>query len=415
MRTALLSIFFAVPAAAQPALPGWSAPATGAAPAASTASVVPTVAWSGLELVYSYPDGTELKEPDLREARYVWPEMLAQARKTIDIEQFYISTSTGQPLEASLLALRKAGERGVKIRFLLEKKFEKNSLDGIAILKTIPNLELRIIEWSKVSGAGIVHAKQMIVDGATGYVGSQNWDWRSLKHIHELGLRVAEPEVVKGLSAVFEHDWAAAVASEHPRLPAGPAVDRTRRVYLVASPKGHTPAGVGDSETEVAALIAEAKTEVTVQVMDYSPTTYDKPKRFYPVFDNALRDAVVRGVKVRLMVANWSTGEPAISHLKSLSVLPGVSVKICSIPEAAEGYIPFSRVIHSKFMTVDKSALWLGTSNWGGGYLDNSRNLELVVRDATLAARAGDIFERVWLSPYCEPIDVAKTYPPVKR
>ncbi len=149
--------------------------------------------------------------------------------------------------------------------------------------------------------------------------------------------------------------------------------------------------------------------------MDYNPTTYGKPKRHYALIDNALRDAAVRGVKVRLAVADWSTGEPAISHLKSLSLLPGISIKVCTVPQAAAGYIPFSRVLHSKYMTVDGSVLWLGTSNWGGGYLDESRNLELVVRDAALAGRASALFAHVWDSPYCAPLDVAKTYPPVKR
>ncbi|MDX6769304.1 MAG: phospholipase D-like domain-containing protein [Elusimicrobiota bacterium] len=405
-RLAALLLLLAVPAAAQPALPGWTAPA---------ASSAPVMAWRGLELVYSYPVETDLKEPDLREASFVWPEMISQARKSVDVEQFYVAPSTGQPLEATLTALRRAGERGVKIRVLLEKKFEKNSLDGIAILKTIPNLELRIIDWSQVAGAGIVHAKFMVVDGAAAFVGSQNWDWRSLKHIHELGLRVAEPEVVKDVAAVFEHDWAAAAAPEGARVPPTGAIDRSRRAYLVASPKGFTPAGIGDSEAELAALVGEAKTELSIQVMDYNPTTYSRPKRHYAAIDNALRDASVRGLKVRLAVADWSTGEPGLSHLRSLSLLPGVSVKVCTVPESSEGFVPFSRVLHSKYMTVDGTVLWLGTSNWAGGYLDESRNLELVVRDPALAGRAKLIFERVWASPYCAPLELTKDYPKPKR
>jgi len=94
----------------------------------------------GYELVYSYPVETTLEEPDLRRAQDVWPEMFDAAKESIDIEQFYIVPSTGEPLEASLQALERAAKRGVKIRFLLEKKFEKNSLDGIARLKSIPGL-----------------------------------------------------------------------------------------------------------------------------------------------------------------------------------------------------------------------------------------------------------------------------------
>src|SRR4051812_20721576 len=86
----------------------------------------------GYELVYSYPEETTLEEPDLRRAQDVWPEMFDAARRTIDLNQFYVTPSTGQPLEASLRALERAGRRGVRVRVILEKKFEKNSLDGIA-------------------------------------------------------------------------------------------------------------------------------------------------------------------------------------------------------------------------------------------------------------------------------------------
>jgi phosphatidylserine/phosphatidylglycerophosphate/cardiolipin synthase-like enzyme len=390
--------------------------------AAAFLAAAPAAAFSvpGFELVQSYPAETTLQQGGLRLAQDVWPEMLDSAKKTIDIEQFYIAPSSGQPLDKSLDALRRAGERGVKIRFLLEKKFERNSLDGIAILKTIPNLELRIIEWSKVAGTGIVHAKLMVVDSTQAYIGSQNWDWRSLKHIHEMGLRVTEPSVVRDIQAVVDHDWKAAELTDRGEgVPTAnskrPEVDRARRAYLVASPWMWVPAGIGDSESELPRLVAEASKSVDVQVMDYSPTTYERPKRFYGVFDNALRDASVRGVAVRLMVADWSTDEPAIHHLKSLSLLPGVAVKVCTIPQSKDGYIPFSRVIHSKYMTVDRKALWLGTSNWSGGYLDNSRNAEVVVRDPALAVEAGGAFDRVWTSAYCEPIDVRKAYPKPKK
>jgi len=373
----------------------------------------------GYELVYSYPVETTLEEPDLRRAQDVWPEMFDAAKKSIDIEQFYIVPSTGEPLEASLQALERAAKRGVKIRFLLEKKFQKNSLDGIARLKSIPGLELRILEWSQVNGDGIIHAKFFIVDSTRAYVGSQNFDWRALKHIHEMGLSVEDSPVVANIQKVFDHDWEAADAKTPERgglvETTRPAADRTGRAYLVASPWRENPVGVGDSESELVRLIAEAKEELLIQLLDYNPTTYGRPKRFYPPVDNALRDAAVRGVKVKLLVSHWNTEEPAISHLKSLSLLPGVEVRIITVPEAKQGRIPFARTAHSKYMTVDGKILWLGTSNWAGGYLDNSRNLELVVRDESLAGRAAAVQKHLWDSPYATLIDLAKTYPKPRR
>ena len=375
---------------------------------AQAAFVVP-----GYELVYSYPVETSLEEPDLRQATDVWPEMFDRAQKSIDINEFYVAPSSGEPLEATLSALDRAGRRGVNIRVILEEEFKRNSIEGIARLKTIPNLELRMIEWSRVQGSGIVHAKYFIVDSTRAFVGSQNFDWRSLKHIHEMGLAIDDGPVVRQVQAVFDHDWEIAGATV-PAVPDNverPLPDRARRAYLVASPWRFDPPGVGDSESELARLIGEAEGEIAVQIFKYEPLTFSLPQRFYPVIDNALRGAAVRGVKIKLLVSHWSIKGPALRHLQSLAALPNVKVRVITIPDANEGRILFARVAHSKYMVVDGRTLWLGTSNWMGGYLDDSRNLEVVVKDEALAARAALVHKHLWDSSYTLPLGSPKPMP----
>ena len=390
IRIVALSLFLTVPARADFSVPGF-------------------------ELVYSYPVETSLEESDLRQAQEVWPAMFDAATKSIDIEQFYVTPSTGEPLEQSLLALERAAKRGVKIRVLLEKKFEKNSLDGIARLKSIPGLDLRVLEWGKVQGEGIIHAKFFIVDGAQAYVGSQNFDWRSLKHIHETGLRVSDAGVAKSVQSVFDHDWGYVTRSDDFEEKKPTASDRTSRAYLVASPWRKNPAGVGDSQAELVSLIADATSTLQIQLLDYNPTTYGRPKHYYAPIDTALRDAAVRGVKVKLLVSHWNTDQPAVDHLKSLSLIPGIEVRIITVPEAKSGPIPFARTAHSKYMVADGKVAWIGTSNWAGGYLEQSRNLEIVVKDEALAARAAKMHAHLWDSPYTAPIEVLKTYSKPRR
>jgi phosphatidylserine/phosphatidylglycerophosphate/cardiolipin synthase-like enzyme len=366
----------------------------------------------GYELVYSYPVETALNEPDLRLAQDVWPDMFDAAKNEIDLEEFYVTPSTGEPLEPSLRALERAAARGVKIRVLLEKKFEKQSADGIARLKSIPGLELRLLDWSKVQGAGIIHAKFFVVDSSHAYVGSQNFDWRSLKHIHEMGLNIDDGPVVASVQSVFSHDWALAAMTESP-TPDNfdpPLFDRSARSYLVASPWRFNPSGVGDSQSELVQLIGEARTELLIQNMEYSPLSFGQPKRYYAVIDNALRDAAVRGVKVKLLVADWAMRGDAIPFIESLALVPGVEIRVITIPPASTGPIPYARVCHSKYMVVDGKKLWLGTSNWTGGYLDDSRNLELVVKDQALAARAAEIQKHLWDSAYSAALPAPKAY-----
>lgn len=366
----------------------------------------------GYELVYSYPAETTLAEPDLRQAQDVWPQMFDAAKTTIDLNEFYVTPSTGGALEPSLAALERAGARGVKIRVLLEGKFARQSADGIARLKAIPGLELRLLTWSKVQGAGILHAKYFVVDSTRAFVGSQNFDWRSLAHIHELGLAVDDPAVVAKTAELFAHDWALADSkgASTPDNLDRPLFDRTPRAYLVASPWRFNPPDIGDSESELVRLIGDARERLDIQVMEYAPLSFGSPKRFYPPIDNALRAAAVRGVKVRLLVSDWSLRGQALAHLQSLALLPNVEIRVITIPPAASGPIPYARVCHSKYMVVDGRTLWLGTSNWTGGYLDDARNVEVVVKDAALAARAAAVQKHLWDSVYSAALPTPKAY-----
>jgi phosphatidylserine/phosphatidylglycerophosphate/cardiolipin synthase-like enzyme len=366
----------------------------------------------GYELVYSYPVETTLNEPDMRLAQDVWPEMIDKAQRTLDVNEFYVTPSTGEPLEPTLAAMDRAAKRGVKIRVILEHKFEKNSLDGIARLKTMPGLQLRISDWQQHTGNGIIHAKYFVVDSTRAFVGSQNLDWRSMKHVHEMGLAVDDQPVVKQVQSVFDHDWIIAASSG--AVPAAnaarPIADDSPRAFLVASPWAHNPAGVGDSESELERLIGAAKDEIVIQNLEYFPTSYGKPPHYYGAIDAALRDAAIRGVKIKILISHWGTEEPAITGLQSLAVLPGVEARVITIPEASTGPIPFARVTHSKYAVFDGKTLWLGTSNWAGGYLDQSRNLEIVVKDEQLAARAAAVQKHLWDSSYTVPLEVLKTY-----
>jgi len=370
----------------------------------------------GFELVHTVPVDTALGTADLRQPGPVWIELFDGAKNTIDIGQFYAADHPGSVMDKVIDHLEAAGKRGVKIRFLMEEKGIKLS-EGSTLerLRAIPNLTFRVMPYGQVSG-GIIHAKYMIVDARQAFVGSQNFDWRSLEHIHETGLRISDATVVGQVQAIFDQEWQAQQAlAEHRPVPlpaTGQAPVRTGN-YLVASPQRYNPPGVGDSQLELPRLLAEAKKEVRVQLLDYAPLSYgpDNTRPYYAVIDNAVRAAAARGVSIKLMVSNWNTDKLELPYLKSLAVLPNVQIKIVTLPEAKQGFIPYARVIHSKTMEIDGQLAWVGTSNWLGGYLDNSRNLEVVMRSETMAKRVGDLHRQLWDGPYARALNVTDEYP----
>ncbi|MBB3119296.1 phospholipase D-like domain-containing protein [Pseudoduganella violacea] len=374
----------------------------------------------GFELVQTAPVETTLKNADLRDPITVWSELFDNAKSEIVIGQFYAASVPGAPFNKVIERLAAAGQRGVKIRFLIDQKgVGLSEPDTLTQLKAIPNLELRVLDFSKLTGNGIIHAKYLVVDRKTAFVGSQNFDWRAFTHIHETGLRITDEKIVGQIHAIFEQDWnaQATLAQGRTVVPlqakslAAPKLEQGS--FLLASPAAFNPAGVADSEAALPALLAEAQSEVRVQLLDYAPLSYGPKgtRPYYAVVDNAVRAAANRGVKIKLMVSHWNTEAPALAYLKSLAMLPNVEIRVVTIPKASTGFIPFARVIHSKTMSIDGKLAWVGTSNWAGGYFDLSRNLEVVMRNEQMAQRVAAVHEQIWNSSYAQPLDVNKNYP----
>jgi phosphatidylserine/phosphatidylglycerophosphate/cardiolipin synthase-like enzyme len=113
---------------------------------------------------------------------------------------------------------------------------------------------------------------------------------------------------------------------------------------------------------------------------------------------------------VELMVSDWSKRSGNIEGLKSLQVLPGMTVKLVTIPAWSGGFIPYARVIHAKFMVVDGRRVWIGTSNWERSYFYASRNVGLMVESEKLARRLDRFFVDNWDGPYAARVDPCGSY-----
>jgi len=358
-------------------------------------------------LVQSIPAETDLADPALPFAKDEWVDLIRGAKTSLDAAEFYVTNRPGSTLEPVLVELEKAGARGVKVRFLLSAKMLDQDPASVARIRRIPGAEVRSFDLAGVS-RGILHAKYFVVDGREAALGSQNFDWRALEHIHELGVRTSDPRIVTRLTELYSIDWAFAGSGKLPELSGRPTLTLRPDVELVASPPFLTPKDIRPSINALVELIGQAKQSVRVQLLTYSPVAGQD--RFWPVLDNALRAAAVRGVKVRLLVSDWVLGGRALPHLKALALIPNLEVRVVSIPEAKEGHIPFSRTVHSKYLVVDETHLILGTSNWEESYFTESRNIELIFRDSSMAAQATHIHDRLWNSRYAFALDPMKAY-----
>jgi len=238
------------------------------------------------------------------------------------------------------------------------------------------------------------------------FVGSHNFDWRALSHIHEIGVRVNDIKVASDLKAIFEKDWNsgrpvgglqnvevikdlkdAVTATET----AAPGVEAT----VVAAPLAANPHGIMYSGTAIVDLMSTAGKTLHIQVMEYST------KDSWNLLDSAIRAAAGRGVKVRLLI-DVAKLKNARKELEALAAQPGITVRTAKIPPWSGGVIDYARLIHSKYLVVDGAAAWVGTENWSKDYFTRSRDVGIVIRAKDAAVRLDGVFERIWQSKYVQ-------------
>ena len=425
-------------AAASGSAAGFAAgvPAAGAAPADSGE---PTPAGiEELELVESVPVETDLDNGTIRNAREVWLEMIGRATRTIDLEQFYVSSVPGEPLEDVLAAIVGAAGRGVRVRFVVDAGMYRTYPEMLDSLAAMQNIFVRKLDMKRVGG-GPMHAKYFVVDGRELFMGSQNFDWRALKHIHEMGCRVRSAELCEVFTDLFELDWRLAgvegdttdgcgmvrqyalpltCAAEVPFPRALTAdqlssvVKETIRVWPVYSPGTCIPDERLWDEKRLVSMIDGARSEVLVQLLTFSALD---DSAYYDVLDGALRRAAARGVAVKLLVSDWAKVAPKIDCLKSLEVLPSVEVRLSTIPQWSGGFVPYARVEHCKYMVTDGELSWIGTSNWERNYFHEARNVGLIIEGKSVGGVLHDVFYKSWDSKYAFRVRPEINYTPPKR
>ena len=395
-----------------------------------------------VQLVETRPVESGLGNPALPEPQAVWLEMIRGARRTLDIEQFYLSTWPGEPMEKILDAIGQAAKRGVRVRLLLDARMHGTYPQPADSLGSVPGIEVRFINLGPVAG-GIQHAKYFVVDGEEVFLGSQNFDWRSLKHIHELGVRVRDAGIAQTIGEAFAWDWEAAGdqmagrdstgarvrAGAAPKLRFdGPrekgderAVVRAPSMCIVQapgdtvevwpsySPREFIPDSTLWDRDAIVRLLDSARREVVVQLLTYSIGGHGERDSS---LDLALRRAAGRGVRVRLVVSDWEPDNARIADLQSLARTPNVEARLSTVPEWSGGYIPFARVEHCKYLVVDSLWTWVGTSNWEPGYFHGSRNVAVTLRNRALALDARKVFEASWRAPGNRVVKPGEKYEP---
>jgi len=368
--------------------------------------------------------------------------LISSANTTLDIIAFYMTLNSGtynvtgdygqQEGQEIYKLIEDAGRRGVDVRIVRGTDIGESTNDTNYLMEQ-GLAQVRVVNVSALVeglGSGILHTKAMIVDSERLYVGSANYDWRSLTQVKELGIVIEDCECYgKDATAVFNTLWdlgGNSTTSVPKKMPKSwkplfnmeyPSITQLNGEissnFFSASPPAFDPKERTTDIDAVLNMINNAEEFVWIQVMDYSPTfLYASPNNTYwPDIDDALRSAAFnRGVKVQLMMSKWRYSNPEeFLFLQSLNQVGNITTQIFVVPDQ-EGlpYMAYTRVNHAKYMVTDKGS-YITTSNWSADYFENTCGLTFVSNSTKLKNELVEKYTRDWTSQYAQPMPYCGT------
>ena len=316
-----------------------------------------------------------------------YPAMLRDidlAERSITIEAYiYWAGEIGITFAKALAA---AAQRGLKVKILLDAVGSQSI--GNEILKILEDggchiawyNPIRITRLRRINNR--THRKSLIVDGWVGYTGgagiADHWtgDAQDDKHWRDLQIRLEGP-AVRPLQTGFAHNWLECTgelvtgADFYPSLTSvGPLSLQT----IMSSPE------TGASSVRVMYFLAISAAQKTIDIAN----PYFVPDH---VSIDLFRDAVKRGVRVRVMVAG-SSNDTMVTRLNSLR-LYGALLK------AGVRVYEYNRtMMHHKIMIVDRLWSTVGTTNFDNRSFSHNEENNVCVCDEGVAVELADTFER---------------------
>jgi len=316
-----------------------------------------------------------------------YPAMLRDielAERSITIEAYiYWAGDIGITFAKALAA---AAQRGVKVKILLDAVGSQSI--GNEILKILEDAgchlawynPIRITRLRRINNR--THRKSLLIDGWVGYTGgagiADHWTGHAQddKHWRDLQIRIEGP-AVRPLQSGFAHNWLECTGELvtgpdfYPTLtPVGPLSLQT----IMSSPE------TGASSVRVMYFLAISAAQKTIDIAN----PYFVPDH---VSIDLFRDAVKRGVRVRVMVAG-SSNDTLVTRLNSLR-LYGALLK------AGVRVYEYNRtMMHHKIMIVDDLWSTVGTTNFDNRSFSHNEENNVCVCDAGVAAQLSQTFER---------------------
>jgi cardiolipin synthase len=315
----------------------------------------------------------------------VFPAMLDAirgAKRRINFETYIYDT--GEIANQFTTALEEAARRNVRVNILVDAV--GSSMDD-AHVERLQNAGCRVAKFGPLGWYAIeemnyrTHRTILVIDGEIGFTGgigvADQWlgNAQDAEHWRDTQIGMRGP-IVRLLEAAFYENFTEATDEVTPELdePAPAPHAEGSSVAVRSSPSG------GSNELKQLYLLAIASARKTIDITTPYFVT-DESSRW------ALKEAVGRGVKIRILVEGDITDAMPVKYASrdAYELLLGLGIELYE-------YRP--TMMHTKSLVVDGAWSMFGSANFDNRSLELNDELNVAVASRSLAARFLEDFEK---------------------
>lgn len=246
-------------------------------------------------------------------------------------------------------ALKKAYERGVDVKVILEKNVYKAPNINKKTYEYLKNAWIPII-WANNQHYKLTHTKLMIIDDIA-FLSTANYSYSSFYKNREFFLKITNPSFVALLQELFHHDF-----SYIPYTHNAP--------HLVLSPY--------NTRKKIETLLSASQKSIDI----YAPSISDA------WFIQILIKQAQRGIRIRIIVPPPKNDDRETKELYDTFQKHGIQIKMLASPYP-----------HAKSLLIDEKYLYIGSINFSSPSFDENREIGLILSNTPLIQEVKALFE----------------------
>ena len=265
------------------------------------------------------------------------------AKSSLRIKMFVFS-------DPSLLdAVIAAHKRGVSVRIMLNPERRDGEKENTEIRSKLISAGIEVLDTNP--SFDVTHEKSMVVDDATAYIESLNWETRNLTETRDYAVVTTHKHEVDEVLRGFDADWTRA-------------------------------------EQRMCEFIDKAKHSLWLQNERYQD----------PVVIEHLVRAHARGVKIHVMARppHKLKKQKLVEGVKKISILSDLGVPVHKLRHLK---------LHAKLMLADDARAIIGSINLAPGSFDSRRELAIEVDDEHIIKRLHKTVHQDWDNSH--PLDLS--------